>query len=147
MHTWNRNKFFNTFKKWLNIYDVKHQEIAPQYSSFIGQLTNENDPDMIAAATEIGRRAYIFNRVYLVKDKTKEEFSGVIFPELSTVPLPTRWKEMVESKGWKTWNPFFRYIKKSKLSYRFLFRDWLIANHGSCFRHKSRKSNVFLCFC
>ena len=144
---WNRNKFFNTFKKWLNIYDIKHQEIAPQYSSFIGQLTNENDPDMIAAAIEIGRRAYIFNRVYLVKDAPKEKFSGVIFPELSTVPLPTRWKEMVESKGWKTWNPLFRYIKKSKLSYRFLFRDWLIANHGSCFRHKSRKSNIFLCFC
>lgn len=147
-NTWNRNKFFNNLKKWLNIYDVKHQEIAPQYSSFIGQMTNENEPDMIAAAMEIGRRAYIFNRVYLVKDKPKEEFSGgIIFPELSTVPLPTRWKEMVESKGWKTWNPFFGYIKKSKLSYRFLFRDWLIANHGSCFRHKSRKSNVFLCFC
>lgn len=144
---WNRQKFFDNFKKWLNIYDIRHQEIAPQYSSFIGQMMNEKEPDMIAAAFEIGRRAYIFNRVYLVKDTPKEKFSGVIFPELSTVPLPTHWKEMVESKGWKTWNAFFRYIKKSKLSYRFLFYDWVKSCNKSYLRHKSRKSNVFLHFC
>lgn len=144
---WNRQKFFNNFKKWLNIYNIKHQEIAPQYSSFIGQMMNEKEPDMIAAAFEIGRRAYIFNRVYLVKDTPKEKFSGVIFPELSTVPLPTHWKEMVELKGWKTWNAFFRYIKKSKLSYRFLFYDWVKTCNKSYLRHKSRKSNVFLHFC
>ena len=145
---WNRRKFFDNLKKWLSIYSIKHQEIAPQYSSFIGQMMNENEPDMIAAAIEIGRRAYIFNRIYLVKDLPAENFSkGIIFPDLSTVSLPTRWKEMVDLKGWKTWNPFFRYIKKSKLSYRFLFYEWVKTYNKSYFRHKSRKSNVFLCFC
>ena len=129
----------------MNIYDIRFQEIAPQYSSFIGQLMNENEPDMIAAAIEIGRRAFLFNKIYLLKEEPKENFpNGIVFPDLSTAPLPTRWKKMVELRGWKTWKSLFAYSKKSKLSYRFLFRDWVNAHDESCLRHKTRKSNIFL---
>lgn len=140
-NNWNRTAFFNCLKKWLNIYSIKFQEIASQYSSFIGQLTNENEVDSIAASLEIARRAYLFNRIFLKRDKTP---CSIIYPDLKSVSLPTRWKKMVTVKAWQTWKPLYEHIKKSKLSYRFLFDDWVKTNNRSSSRFQSRKSNVFL---
>lgn len=138
---WNRNKFFENLKKWCNIEGIRYQEIQPQYSSYIGYLMYENETDSIAAAIEIGRRTYLFNRIYIRKDMEKQ---NIIYPNLTDCieTLPTRWKEMVEKNNWRTWQPLCKAIKKSKLSYRFHFDDWLKSIDQRCFRSGSIKSLI-----
>lgn len=140
---WNRKKIFDNIKKWLNIYNIKHQDILPRYSSFIGQLIHLNETDSIAASLEIARRTYLFNRIFIRKDREK---CPIMYPNLDAIDVSsTRWKEMEINKQYKNWPALFAHIKKSKLNYRFLFDDWVKSNQKSSFRHKSRKSKVFLC--
>lgn len=138
---WNRNKFFENIKKWCNIEGIRYQEVLPQYSSYIGQLTNPEETDSIAAAIEIGRRTYLFNRIYVRKDMEKQ---NIVYPDLSDCIdlLPTHWKEMVIENGWKTWIPLCKAIKKSKSSYRFHFDDWIKSIDRRCFRSQSMKSLI-----
>jgi predicted transposase len=155
-NTWKRRKFFGNLCKWLNIYGVKSQAIAPAYSSFIGQIQNPDEPDMIAAALEIARRTYIFNRVFIRKDafldKSKDcphdgaTFSSIVFPEFLVTSLPTRWKEMAETKRLVSWKTLYSGIKKSKKSYRLFFDDWVKAQKPDFSRLKSSKSNILLYF-
>lgn len=138
---WNRNKFFNNLKKWLNIYGISFLEILPQYSSCIGQLTNPEETDSVAAAIEIGRRAYLFNRIFIRKDMEQQ---NIVYPNLADCidSLPTHWKEMVTGSNWKTWRPLLKAVKKSKSSYRFHFDDWIKSKNRRCFRSQSIKSLV-----
>jgi len=138
---WNRVKFFNNLKKWLNILDIRHQEIVPEYSSLIGQFRFPDETDCVAASLEIARRTYLFNRIFIRKDREK---TNIVFPNLQEAldRNPTRWKEMGIDSSCKNWKVLFGLTKKSKLSYRFLFDDWAKAHGRSSFRHKSRSSNV-----
>ncbi|MFT4326371.1 MAG: hypothetical protein ACMXYK_02620 [Candidatus Woesearchaeota archaeon] len=138
---WNRNKFFENIKKWCNIEGIRYQEIQAQYSSYIGCLMYEKETDSIAAAIEIGRRTYLFNRIYIRKDMEKQ---NIIYPNLTDCvdALPTHWKEMVERNNWRTWQPLCKAIKKSKSSYRFHFDDWLKSIGQRCFRSQSIKSLI-----
>jgi hypothetical protein len=162
-NTWRRKKFFGNLCKWLNIFGVKHQAIVPAYSSFIGQIQNPDEPDMIAAALEIARRTYIFNRVFIRKDafldKSKPSvkncvsnsrdsatFSSIVFPEFLVTSLPTHWKEMAETKRLGSWKTLYSRIKKSKKSYRLFFDEWLKSHSENFYRLKSRKSNILLYF-
>ena len=147
---WNRTKFFQNLNKWCNIFGIKTQEIECAYSSFIGQLMNETDPDMIAASKEISRRAFLFYNVYVTKEISLVDETGkkvdIIYPRFDLNILPTRWKKMVECDDkLSNWKKLFSHLKKSKLSYRFSFYDW--KQSKPFFRHKSRKSNVFLYLC
>lgn len=134
---WNRKRFFESLEKWCNIYSIRYLKIAPQYSSFIGAALNPNEPDMVAAAIEIGRRTYLFNKTFIDKilPNTGEKVE-IVFPKFDLNLLPTRWKEMVKGiDGLSDWKKLFSFFKKSKMSYRFLFYDWC-ANVNS-FRFKS----------
>lgn len=138
---WNRNRFFDCLKKWSNIYEIKFITIQTQYSTFIGQLQNPNETDSIAASLEIARRTYLYNRIFLVKDKEK---TGILYPNLQDVVLPTHWKEMVETNDCKNWKKLYDCQKKSKLNYRFFLEDWLKTNSISYLSFESKQSGVFV---
>lgn len=148
-NNWNRIKFFQNLTKWCNIFGIKTQEITPEFSSFIGQLTNENKPDMVAASIEISRRGYLFYNHYVTKriSSVNDEKVNIVYPEFNVSSLPTRWKKMVENDHTlNSWKKLYYHLKKSKMSYRFQLKDWLNTNHLNCLRHKSSKSNIFLYF-
>jgi hypothetical protein len=145
-NNWNRIKFFSNLIKWCNIFGIKTQEISPEFSSFIGQLTNEEEPDMIAASIEISRRGYLFFNHYVTKriSSVIGEKVDIIYPEFNVSSLPTRWKKMVEDNdALNSWKKLYYHLKKSKSSYRFPLNVWKQTKES--FRHKSRKSKIFLC--
>jgi predicted transposase len=143
-NNWNRIKFFSNLIKWCNIFGIKTQEIAPEFSSFIGQLCNENEPDMIAASIEISRRGYLFFNHYVTKRISSVDGKvDIVYPEFNVSSLPTRWKKMVEDNdALNSWKKLYYHLKKSKSSYRFPLNVW--KNNKESLRHKSRKSNIFL---
>lgn len=139
-NNWNRNALSNNLKKRCVINNIKYQEIACQYSSFIGQMQNPLDFDSVSASLEIGRRANIYIRQYIKKEyKHKVD---VVFPKFKMSDLPNRWKKEVDTIRFvlKDWKEFYRYVKKSKLSYRFLFDESKF--HQKVFRLKSGKSLI-----
>lgn len=106
---WQRNLIQDNLQKRCNIYGLNLIEINPAYSSFVGnvQYGNENTPDMVASATEIGRRSYRKyekNWFYPVKKNIEN--------------LRNLWKEELDFSSIH-WKELFSYFKKSKLKYRF----------------------------
>ena len=126
---WNRVKFYQNLVKRCNIFNIKIQEVVASYSSFVGQMMNNNEPEMVAAAIEIGRRVHLFNKIYI--KKTRKRKVDIVFPKYRINTLPTRWKEMAEVKRVKKWVDLYRLIKNSKFSYRVLWEDF---NKVKCFR-------------
>jgi hypothetical protein len=78
---WNRNKTFNLIHKYCDINCVKFVTVAPNYSSFEGNLVFRelNLPDMILSSIEIGRRGFEFYHQYILKDKKQQK--NIIFNE------------------------------------------------------------------
>lgn len=114
-------------------------------------LTNENEPDMIAAAIEIGRRTYLFDKLYVSKEISPFDENGkkveIIFPKFKPNELPTRWKEMaINDESLNSWKKLFEHSKKSKLNYRFLFNDWIKSSNLSSSSLKCKNSKVLLYF-
>jgi hypothetical protein len=87
--------------------------VNPFYTSFMGQIKNENDYNSIAASKEIVLRGYLTNRIK-ISDYVNNFLVGLV---------TTRWKKMLpEVDTYKDLYDFFK-KKKSKNSYRFLFDD------------------------
>ena len=136
---WCRLYFVNSLKKHLTLIGCKYQELAAQYSSFIGQLTNPNDTDSVAASIELNRRLKEFKKQYI--DRTEPKGS-VVYPKFSLDYL-NRWKKEGVSEGKiKDWRTAYQYIKESGHSYRFLYVDYVKRNGCGVFRLKSIKSLV-----
>lgn len=137
---WRRNRLIKSITKWCNIIGIKIQEVVPEYSSFIGQIRNENDHDSIAAAIELSRRAWLFISYYKYKDI--KEVKGNIVGIMRKLPkhLMDRWKKKLNVKKLTTYKSLYLEIKKMKYSYRFLF-DF----KSFSFRLKSVKSLVDIC--
>ena len=130
---WNRSKFITNIKKRCNIAKIKFYEVYPQYSSFIGQITNETEFDMIAASIELSRRTFKF----------KNNLDNVVYPKFNKDCLSSRWKNLInnQSKLIKSWVDLFNLNKsQSDSSYRLLFHKSTF--HGSSFRLKSIKSKI-----
>jgi hypothetical protein len=117
---WIRNAFVNNIKKRCNIADVAFQEIAPQYSSFIGQFNNPDDYDSIAASIELSRRAFLFRKIYIEKIMKPQ---SIIFPVFNVDSLNFRWKDRLGdiSCNIDSWISLYKWNKNSKSSYRVLF--------------------------
>ena len=133
---WCRKLFIENLTKWCNIKNIRIINILPQYSSFIGQMQHPDDCDMVAAALEIGRRANLFNRIYVRKDLNKTD---IVYPkyELSE-PSRNRWKEETSDARITTWKGLYHRFKESEISYRFPFTS--VKNWDAVFRLKSSKS-------
>lgn len=78
---WMRTTFTNGIRKMCSIHGITLHEVMPQYSSFIGNmLFREIDqPDMVLASVEIGRRAYEYHNQYVTK--TKEIKHNILQPD------------------------------------------------------------------
>jgi len=50
--------FQRNLKKRCSIYNIEFIKINPAYSSFVGNMVNNNYPDPVSASIEIGRRGY-----------------------------------------------------------------------------------------
>jgi len=147
-NTWNRNLFSNNFIKRLNILGIKNHKIAAAYSSTIGCLQYPEETDSIAAALEIGRRAYVYKKRYLDKDKNFLN-EGVIYPILDYKKVKERWNSILQEYnpprvGWKSIHNHLKQQKKLN-QLRFLFKDYNFSN-WSCLRYQSRKSMVYSYF-
>jgi IS605 OrfB family transposase len=137
VNTWDRNRFRNSLSKWCNILRIKLIEVVAQYSSFVGCINNPNDIDSIAAAIELGRRSYLFNRIYVRKDMEKQD---IVFPVLDHSYLSTQWKEMVSNvKGALNWKKLYETAKNMKFSYRFLVSDDKFLRLS----HRKSKSGIY----
>ena len=132
---WKRNYIVNNLKKWLNINSIKHLEVNPFYTSFIGQMKNMEDYDSIAASKEVAFRGYLMVCGFKVQDYVNQFLSGSV---------TTHWKEMSPSiNTFKDLYNHFRAEKKSKNSYRFLFSE-TEKSMKSSFRLDSYKSLIDL---
>jgi IS605 OrfB family transposase len=132
---WNRNYFVNNLVKWLNINSIKVKMVNPFYTSFMGQIKNENDYDSVAASKEVAFRGYLMNKGIKMYDYVNDFLSGLV---------TTRWKEMLPNiNTFKELYNYFKTKKKSKNSYRFLFND-VEKLKWSSLRLKSNKSMIDL---
>ena len=136
---WRRRRFVNNLAKRCNIIGIKIQEILPQYSSFMGQIQNEDEYDSVAAAIELSRRCHLFVSYYV--DKTEQEVKGNIVGVMRKLSrnLADRWKKKLGSKRLTTYKSLYLEIKKSGHWYRRLFHDEWFSS-----RMKSAKSRVFI---
>jgi len=134
---WRRRRIVEGITKWCNIIGIKTQDVIPEYSSFIGQVRNEDDYDSIAAAIELSRRAWLFVSYYKYKDV--QEVKGNIVGIMRKLPehLVDRWKKKLNVKKFTTYKSLYLEIKKTKYKYRHLF-DF----RSFSFRLKSKKSLV-----
>ena len=103
--------------------------------SFMGQMKNESDYDSIGAAKEVGFRGYLMNKGIKVNEYVNDFLGGLV---------ATRWKEMLPNiNTFKDLYNHFKYQKKSRNSYRFLFSE-AEKLRWSCLRLNSVKSCINL---
>ena len=136
---WCRERFITSLRKHMSLIGCKTQEIAPQYSSYIGCIMYPEETDSIAASLELNRRMRKYQKIYIEKTGAK---GSVVYPEFKAEYL-NRWKEegipMPKKEGWQE---VFRWLKESKLSYRFLYPDYIRCTGRTVLRFKSRASKV-----
>ena len=138
-NNWRRTRQIKSIIKRCNIIGIKTQEVIAQYSSFIGQIDNEEEIDSIAAAIELSRRGLLYIRKYIYQENIEVKGQIIRIRERLSSALINRWKKRLGTKDFLTYFDLYRTIKKVKYSYRNLFQvNWF------CFRFRSRKSLVFL---
>ena len=135
---WNREKFVSNIRKRCNIIGIGVQEVAPQYSSFVGNILYRelNRPDMELASIEIGRRCYEFVHQYIKKDRNIKknivtpsfsDFKDRIDKSLEEFGIQGEVTDLVE---------LYNLLKKSKYSYR-LSLNQLGLEFSRCFSRKA----------
>lgn len=138
-NNWNRNSLTNNLKKRCVINNIKFQKVVCHYSSFIGQMQNPLDFDSISASLEIGRRANLYIRQYIKKEFRHKV--DIVFLKFCLRHLSNHWKNEISHNSLiKSWKDFYNYVKKSKISYRFLFKEQQFDK--KFFRLKSTKSLI-----
>ena len=100
---WNRNDFINYVTKRLRALNIRIKTIYPQYSSFVGNLLNQQYYDPVASSIEIGRRVIPNEKFY--PPKVDYNTLGILLAD--RVPLSLSWKQFY---AWcKQRNPKMRY--------------------------------------
>jgi hypothetical protein len=141
---WKRTWFVNNLIKNLNVLGINNQNIIAAYSSTVGCIEHPNETDSIAAALEIGRRAYVFKKKFLDKHSDFLDMD-ILYPSFNYVKIKERWNSIlldykVKNKGWKSIHEYLKQQKKLT-QLRFLFKDYNFSD-WSCYRFKSIKSCV-----
>lgn len=118
---WDRNLIVNQIKKVCKLNKIKVLEVAPNYSSFIGNLVYRKEQlfDPVLSSIEISRRGYEFVHQYIIKDKEIEK--NIIFGNFEKDKEV--YKQSLEELGvnlpFETFQELYSQIKESKLRYRF----------------------------
>lgn len=118
---WDRNLIVNQIKKVCKFNKIKVLEVAPTYSSFIGNLVYRKEHlfDPCLSSIEISRRGYEFVHQYIIKDKEIEK--NIIFGNFEKDKEV--YKQSLEELGvnfpFETFQELYSQIKESKLRYRF----------------------------
>ena len=118
---WNRNLIVNQIKKVCKLDKIKILEVAPNYSSFIGNLVYRKEHlfDPCLSSIEISRRGYEFVHQYILKDKKIEK--NIIFGNFEKDKEV--YKQSLEELGvnfpFETFQELYSKLKESKLRYRF----------------------------
>lgn len=134
---WIRRSFVENLKKHCHELGVHFQEVAPQYSSFIGQMNSPDEENGIAASMEIARRGLLFYKTFITKEIEKRV---ILFPKLDKGFLITRWKKFREMiVPCRSWVNLYDSLKNSKQSYRVFLKD-IPNDRFEVFRFKSRRS-------
>ena len=138
-NVWPRKRFVDNLKKRCNIAGIRLQEVAPEYSSLIGNILfrKHGTPDMINASFEIGRRGYEFKSQYI--DKTKTISGNVVYPEMEKFAeaMTKSLEEFGIEENFSSWKELHSYFKNAEMTYRVPFRG-----DEKWFQLKTRKSNV-----
>lgn len=129
-NVWNRNLFVNKLKSLSLLCNFSLVEVNPCYSSFIGNVIygNENTPDMIAASIEIARRGY------------KKFEKSWFYPSIKDEKINEQWKQTLSR--FDTCKSAFQKIKKSKVKYRFLLKDY-VQNAVLSIFYKNKLTNLY----
>jgi len=115
---WSQEKFSANLIKRLNLSGIKPIKIMAQYSSFVGNMLNQNYPDPVASSIEINRRVYKYYHRIDFKDP-------VIFPSFkgcksalvkSLEEIDERLIKLLQDS--KDWKDFYYRVKNSGLKYR-----------------------------
>ena len=139
-NNWNRNKFVQNITKRCNTFGIKIQEVAANYSSFVGNtlFRDLHRPDMELASIEIGRRCYEFIHQYIVKDK--EQRKNIIVPEIGDFVY--RYEKSLEEFGvegevFGDLKQLYEFLKNAKRRYR-VSLDELCLEFSRCFSYNSK---------
>lgn len=129
-NVWNRNLLVNKLKSLALLCNFSLVEVNPCYSSFIGNIVfgDENTPDMIAASIEIARRGY------------KKFQKSWFYPSIRDEKIDERWKQTLSR--FDDWKSAFQEVKKSKVKYRFLLRDY-VQNAVFSITHKQKQTSIY----
>ena len=117
---WNRNLLVSQIKKMNCLYKIRTLGIAPNYSSFIGNLVYRVHklPDYVLASIEISRRGYEFYHQYILKDKKMEK--NIIFGnyerDLNLYYLSL--EEIGIRESFSSFLEMYSFVKNSKVRYR-----------------------------
>lgn len=118
---WDRNLIVNQIKKVCKLHKIKVLEVAPNYSSFIGNLVYRDEKlfDPCLSSIEISRRGYEFVHQYIIKDKEIEK--NIIFGnfEKDKEVYQKSLEELGVNFPFETFQELYSQIKESKLRYRF----------------------------
>lgn len=134
-NNWRRKRQVDNILKRCNIVGIKTQGVIAQYSSFIGQIDNENEYDSIAAAIELSRRGMLYIRKYFYNENIDIKGKVIRVKEKLNKDLADRWKKKLNLKNISTYLDLYNEIKKMEYSYRCFFQfNWF------SLRLKSRKS-------
>ncbi len=108
-NVWHRELSKKLIYKWINVFGLKHIEVNPCYSSFIGNfIHNEYDP--IAAAIELLRRGI----VKFIKGSS-------LYPDTRLInqqKLNYLADENILCQSWDTWNSLCKLVTRAGLRYR-----------------------------
>ena len=118
---WDRNLIVNQIKKVCKLDKIKVLEVAPNYSSFIGNLVYRDEKlfDPVLSSIEISRRGYEFVHQYIIKNKEIEK--NIIFGnfEKDKETYSQSLEELGVKFPFETFQELYSQIKESKLRYRF----------------------------
>ena len=126
---WNRNLIVSQIKKVCKLNKIKVLEVAPNYSSFIGNLVYRKEHlfDPCLSSIEISRRGYEFVHQYILKDKEIEK--NIIFGNFEKDKEVYRksLEELGVNLPFETFQELYSQIKESKVRYRFPLENCSLA--------------------
>ncbi len=134
---WHRELSKKLIQKWINIYGLKHIEVNPCYSSFIGNFIHD-EYDPIAAAIEILRRGIV-----------KFLKGSSLYPDTRLInqrKLDYLAGENILGQSWDSWNSLYKLTTRAGLRYRNRDKEtYFLAGTNNNLRSHKSETKVLNC--